>query len=86
MTPMNLFGKEKQTQKMYGIQKGTAGGRDMLVVWDRQHTHTSIDKLSKHQGSPAQPKYIQYPVITHTRQESQNDTCITHTLCHTPEK
>ena len=48
---MNLFTKQKQTQRLrkqtYGYQRRNVGGVDKLGVWD-WHIHTMIYKIDNH--------------------------------------
>ena len=50
---MNLFPKHKVThghrKQIYGYQRGKAGGKDKLGIWD-EHIHTTIYKIDNQQG------------------------------------
>ena len=54
---MNLFPKQKQTQKhrkqTYGYQRGKAGEGDELGGWD-QHIHATIYQIDNQQGPTIQ--------------------------------
>ena len=68
------------------VTKGEWLGGGMYELFGVNNIHTSINSVSIKALLHSLKNYIQYPVVTHTRQECQNDACKTHTLCHTPEK
>ena len=68
MAQINLFTKQKQTQRhreqTCGCHGGGRWGRDGLEVWD-ERTKTDMDKALLYSTG----KYIQYPVINHPGKE-----------------
>ena len=58
---MNLFTEQKQTHRhrkqTYGYQRGKAGRRDKLGVWDQQ-IETTIYKIDKQQDPTVQHREL----------------------------
>ena len=92
---MNLSTKQKQTHRhrkqTYGYQRGKAGEGGINQEFGiKRYTLLYIKQINNKDLLYSTGNYIQYPVITYNGKESENKfththTCITESLCRTPE-
>ena len=74
---VNLFTKQKQTHRYRKYLrtpkgKGRRGIRDVLGVW-AERIHTTIYKIEKNKDLLCSTgNYVQHPIITYMRKESEN--------------